>query len=43
MLTTAIRADLSVEAARVAEHVERHGDGVRDIRDVVDDARDAFA
>ena len=43
VLTTAIRADLSSEASRVAEHVQRHGDGVRDIAMWVDDARDAFA
>ena len=43
VLTTAIRADLSPEAGRVAEHVQRHGDGVRDIALWVDDARDAFA
>jgi len=43
VLTTAIRADLGPEASRVAEHVQRHGDGVRDIALWVDDARDAFA
>jgi 4-hydroxyphenylpyruvate dioxygenase len=43
VLTTAIRADLSPEAGRVAAHVQRHGDGVRDIALWVDDARDAFA
>jgi 4-hydroxyphenylpyruvate dioxygenase len=43
VLTTAIRPDLSPEAGRVAEHVQRHGDGVRDIALWVDDARDAFA
>ena len=42
VLTTAIRPDLSPEAGRVAEHVQRHGDGVRDIALWVDDARDAF-
>jgi 4-hydroxyphenylpyruvate dioxygenase len=43
VLTTAIRADLSPEAKRVAEHVQTHGDGVHDIALWVDDARDAFA
>ncbi len=43
VLTTAIRPDLSAEAAQVAEHVQRHGDGVRDLALWVDDARDAFA
>src|SRR5215208_5459158 len=43
VLTTAIREDLSPEAKRIAEHVQKHGDGVRDIALWVDDARDAFA
>jgi 4-hydroxyphenylpyruvate dioxygenase len=43
VLTTAVRADLSPEAKKVAEHVETHGDGVHDIALWVDDARDAFA
>jgi 4-hydroxyphenylpyruvate dioxygenase len=43
VLTTAIREDLSPESKRVAEHVQKHGDGVRDIAMWVDDARDAFA
>jgi 4-hydroxyphenylpyruvate dioxygenase len=43
VLTTAIRADLSPEAKRIAEHVLTHGDGVHDIALWVDDARDAFA
>jgi 4-hydroxyphenylpyruvate dioxygenase len=43
VLTTAIRADLSPEAKEIAEHVQTHGDGVRDIALWVDDARDAFA
>lgn len=43
VLTTAIRPDLGGTAAHVAEHVARHGDGVRDIALWVDDARDAFA
>jgi 4-hydroxyphenylpyruvate dioxygenase len=42
VLTTAIRPDLTPEAALVAEHVARHGDGVRDLALWVDDARDAF-
>jgi 4-hydroxyphenylpyruvate dioxygenase len=43
ILTTAIRPDLSPESAFVAEHVHKHGDGVRDLAMWVDDARDAFA
>ena len=43
VLTTAIRPDLSDDARRIAEHVHRHGDGVRDIALWVDDARDAHA
>src|SRR4249920_1990628 len=31
VLTTAIRSDLSPEATKVAEHVQKHGDGVHDI------------
>jgi 4-hydroxyphenylpyruvate dioxygenase len=42
VLTTALRPDLSEEAAYIAEHVARHGDGVRDLALWVDDARDAF-
>ena len=42
ILTTAIRPDLSPEAAFIAEHVHKHGDGVRDLAMWVDDARDAF-
>lgn len=42
VLTTAIRPDLSDEAAMIADHVARHGDGVRDLALWVDDARDAF-
>ena len=38
VLTTAIRPD-----GPIAEHVFRHGDGVRDIAFWVDDCRDAFA
>jgi 4-hydroxyphenylpyruvate dioxygenase len=43
VLTTAIRPDLSDEARAIADHVYRHGDGVRDLALWVDDARDAFA
>ncbi|MFL5575729.1 MAG: 4-hydroxyphenylpyruvate dioxygenase [Gemmatimonadaceae bacterium] len=42
VLTTPIRADLSDEAKRIADHLHRHGDGVRDLALWVDDARDAF-
>src|SRR5215208_5286421 len=38
VLTTAIREDLSPEAKEIAEHVQKHGDGVRDIALWVDDA-----
>ena len=43
VLTTAIRPDLSAEAKEIADHVYRHGDGVRDLALWVDDARDAYA
>jgi 4-hydroxyphenylpyruvate dioxygenase len=43
VLTTPIRPDLSEEARRIADHVFRHGDGVRDLALWVDDAREAFA
>ncbi|HWG35873.1 MAG TPA: 4-hydroxyphenylpyruvate dioxygenase [Gemmatimonadaceae bacterium] len=43
VLTTAIRPDLSDEAKVIADHVYRHGDGVRDLALWVDDARDAYA
>ena len=43
VLTTAIRPDLSDTAKAIADHVVRHGDGVRDLALWVDDARDAFA
>jgi 4-hydroxyphenylpyruvate dioxygenase len=43
ILTSAIRPDLSPEAAFVASHVHKHGDGVRDLALWVDDARDAYA
>ncbi len=42
VITTAIRPDLSDEAKLIADHVARHGDGVRDLALWVDDARDAF-
>ena len=42
VLTTAIRPELSKDAARISEHVQTHGDGVRDIALWVDDTRDAF-
>lgn len=43
ILTTPIRADLSPEAKVIAEHIDKHGDGVKDLAFWVDDARDAFA
>jgi len=43
VLTTPIRPDLSDEARMVADHVHRHGDGVRDLALWVDDAREAYA
>jgi 4-hydroxyphenylpyruvate dioxygenase len=43
VLTTALRPDLGDEARAVADHVFRHGDGVRDLALWVDDARDAHA
>jgi 4-hydroxyphenylpyruvate dioxygenase len=42
LLTTPIRADASDEARQIADHVQRHGDGVRDLALWVDDAREAF-
>ncbi|HEU5175489.1 MAG TPA: 4-hydroxyphenylpyruvate dioxygenase [Gemmatimonadaceae bacterium] len=42
VLTTAIRPDLSETASAIADHVARHGDGVRDLALWVDDARDAY-
>ena len=42
VLTTPIRPDLSDRARAIADHVARHGDGVRDLALWVDDARDAF-
>jgi 4-hydroxyphenylpyruvate dioxygenase len=43
VLTTPIRPDLSPLAREIADHIARHGDGVRDLALWVDDARDAFA
>jgi 4-hydroxyphenylpyruvate dioxygenase len=43
VLTTAIRPDISEESKVIADHVYRHGDGVRDLALWVDDARDAYA
>jgi 4-hydroxyphenylpyruvate dioxygenase len=43
LLTTAIREDASPDAKQIAQHVQKHGDGVRDIALWVDDAREAFA
>lgn len=43
VFTTPIRPDLSEDAKRIADHIYRHGDGVRDLALWVDDARDAFA
>jgi 4-hydroxyphenylpyruvate dioxygenase len=42
ILTTPLRPDVSDEARAIADHVLRHGDGVRDLALWVDDARDAF-
>ena len=42
VFTTAIRPELSDDAARISAHVQTHGDGVRDIALWVDDTRDAF-
>jgi 4-hydroxyphenylpyruvate dioxygenase len=43
VLTTPIRPDLSGEARTIADHIHRHGDGVRDLALWVDDAREAYA
>ena len=43
VLTSPIRPDANAEAAAIADHVQRHGDGVRDLALWVDDARDAYA
>jgi 4-hydroxyphenylpyruvate dioxygenase len=42
VLTTPIHPDSSPEARAIADHIYRHGDGVRDLALWVDDARDAF-
>src|SRR6476619_3592136 len=41
--TTPIKSEASPEAAVIAAHIQRHGDGVRDLALWVDDARDAYA
>ncbi len=43
VLTTPTRPDASPEARAIADHLYRHGDGVRDLALWVDDARDAYA
>jgi 4-hydroxyphenylpyruvate dioxygenase len=43
VLTSPIRPDLSDESRVIADHIHRHGDGVRDLALWVDDAREAFA
>lgn len=43
IFTSPIRPDLSPDAKIIADHVYRHGDGVKDLAFWVDDARDAFA
>ena len=43
VLTTPIRPDLSEDARLIADHIHRHGDGVRDLALWVDDAREAHA
>ena len=42
VLTTPIRPDLTDESRAIADHIYRHGDGVRDLALWVDDARDAY-
>ena len=42
VLTTPIRPDISEESKVIAEHIHKHGDGVRDLALWVDDTRDAF-
>ena len=42
VVTTPIRPDISEESKLIAAHINRHGDGVRDLALWVDDARDAF-
>ncbi len=43
VLTTAITPTASPLAAEIADHVFRHGDGVKDLALWVDDAREAYA
>jgi 4-hydroxyphenylpyruvate dioxygenase len=43
VLTTPITGSASPLATEIAEHIARHGDGVRDLALWVDDARDAWA
>ena len=43
VLTTPIRPEAGEAARAIADHVYRHGDGVRDLALWVDDARDAYA
>jgi len=43
VLTTPIRPDLGEESRVIADHIYRHGDGVRDLALWVDDAREAYA
>ena len=43
VLTTPITGNASPLATEIAEHIARHGDGVRDLALWVDDARDAWA
>ena len=43
VLTTPVRPDASDEARAIAQHIHRHGDGVRDLALWVDDARDAWS
>ncbi|HET7457183.1 MAG TPA: VOC family protein, partial [Gemmatimonadaceae bacterium] len=43
ILTTPIKTEgAKGEAKKIVEHIQKHGDGVRDIALWVDDARDAF-
>ncbi len=43
VLTSPIRPDLSDDSRLIADHIFKHGDGVRDLALWVDDAREAFA
>jgi len=43
VITTPITGSASPLAAEIADHIARHGDGVRDLALWVDDARDAWA